>query len=86
MKRRKKNERKIFVQMSKSTQDPLSYDTDLLNFVSYGNPIYIRFYYIKTNTEMPIIFYICVLILSETFISLFGKITKNDESYQRVYV
>lgn len=44
---KKKNIRKIFVQMSKSTQDPLSYDTDLLNFVSYGNPISIRFYYIK---------------------------------------
>lgn len=71
--------------MSKSTQDPLSYDTDLLNFVSYGNPIYIRFYYIKTNTECRL-YFMYVRILSETFIILFGKITKNDESYQRVYV
>lgn len=43
----RKRKKKILVQMSKSIQDPLSYDTDLLNFVSYGNPIYIRFYYIK---------------------------------------
>lgn len=61
-KREDKKKRKIFVQMSKSTQDPLSYDTDLLNFVSYGNPIYIRFYYIKRT-----------LIHSDTFINFIWK-------------